>query len=307
MLIRVYWFTDGYFEHLCKTVTTFDSLGQKYSQHERMQEFRKNKSIAMIYLSNKLERTLPISATEHDMYRMLSELTACSEVVDANWNADGGTADGRMSRAQLYNHFNAYNYLCEVKDNTTGKYRYESELTVNVVLMAHEHLMKNAVCEENSELISNGKFRQHNVCTNDYVYFSHEHIASAVETIVETFNRDKAAGNKEPFVIAANLFYDLITVHPFADGNGRLCQLFATFALFATGTPFPVSLTSGRSRSRKHYLQCILKARTLRSNRRYLYTLFASSLESGWASFLGHIPLEGNIKSSTFVRSNCNA
>jgi hypothetical protein len=39
-----------------------------------MADFRKNKSIAMIYASNKFENTLPKSANENETYQILSNL-----------------------------------------------------------------------------------------------------------------------------------------------------------------------------------------------------------------------------------------
>jgi Fic family protein len=210
------------------------------------------------------------------------------ECANLPWCADGETDHGRASKQQMYHHLQAYRYLCEVK--FAGKYRYEQELTVEIILTAHALLMKNAV-GENGEEILNGTFRSHLVHAGDYVYLSPGLIPQAIVNIVQQFNKDKKAG-MNPIQLAANLFYELITVHPFADGNGRLCRLMATFSLFGAGIPFAVSLTSGHSRSSKHYIDCILRARRIGSDRKYLYTLFASSVESGWTNFLTNLKYE---------------
>mmetsp|Transcript_12374 Transcript_12374/g.18770 ORF Transcript_12374/g.18770 Transcript_12374/m.18770 type:complete len:296 (+) Transcript_12374:82-969(+) len=291
MLTEAYWMTDGDYEHLRHILPKFSQYACEYKSHSRMKEFRWNKSIAMIYTSNKLEGTLPKSAQEHETYRILSELFAGSEIdthLTENWKADGETSDGCVSKAQMIHHLNAYRYLCETQ--TDGKYLYERELSSEIILRAHQLLMQNATYE-NGERIPHG-YRTHSVHAGDYVYLSHEYIAPSVEKIVRAFNYDKKVGEKNPIIIAANLFYDLITVHPFADGNGRLCRLLAAFALLSVGVPFPVSLTSGRSRSRRHYIDCILKARRMGSDRKYLYTLFATSVELGWSNFIGNLYFE---------------
>jgi Fic family protein len=291
MLVETYWMENGDFDFLCDLVSQFSEFSDNYSSHEAMTDFRKHKSIAMINSSNKLEDTLPKSANENETYQILYNLLNDDldndEIESANlsWCADGETDHGQASKQQLYHHLKAYRYLCEVR--VDGNYRYEEDLTVDVITTAHQLLMKNAVNENGKEIL-NGTFRSHPVHAGDYVYLSHELIPQAVEMIVQQFNRDKEAG-MNPMKLAANLFYELITVHPFADGNGRLCRLMATFSLFGTGLPFAVSITSGHRRSRRHCIDCILRARRIGSDRKYLYTLFASSVEFGWTNFLTNL------------------
>jgi Fic family protein len=291
MLMKTYWMNDRDIEQLCDVVPRFSEYSDKYSSHEAMADFRKHKSIAIIYDSNKLEDTLPKSAKEHETYQILYSLLndiENEECVSLPWPADGQTNDGNASKQQMYHHLKAYQYLCERRSNGTSL--YNQKLTVDVILTAHQLLMENTQCETREQIL-NGTFRSHPVHAGDYVYLSHESIPREVENIVQKFNRDKEAG-VHPIKLAANLFYELITVHPFSDGNGRLCRLMATFALFATGTPFAVSITSGHTRSRRHYIDCILRARQIGSDRKYLYTLFASSVESGWANFIENLKPE---------------
>jgi hypothetical protein len=60
---------------------------------------------------------------------------------------------------------------------------------------------------------------------------------------------------KNHFLICATvLFYEVIQVHPFQDGNGRLCRILLNYALERAGFPFAVPLTSGHSKARKHYI-----------------------------------------------------
>ena len=52
---------------------------------------------------------------------------------------------------------------------------------------------------------------------------------------------------------STRLFYDLISTHPFVDGNGRLCRLILAHCWYAFGMPFPLTLSSGHKKARSHY------------------------------------------------------
>lgn len=302
--MKTFWMTPEELEELADSVPKFPTFCAKYASHPSMIEFRKHKAISMIYTSNKLEDTLPKSASEHDTYQLLYGLVATGCKSDPGlaennagktWCADGVTANGSASKDQMFHHVEAYRYLCETK--VDGKFRYEQNLTVDVLLTAHALLMNKAV-GPNGETISSGCFRTHSVHAGPYVYVQHEWIAPAVDKILAAYNLDRKTSSfissnpSNAIKLAVDLFYDLITVHPFADGNGRFCRLMATFALFAAGTPFAISLASGHKRSRRHYMTSILKARGLNNDKKYLYTLFASSIQAGWCNFMTNVNYE---------------
>jgi Fic family protein len=76
---------------------------------------------------------------------------------------------------------------------------------------------------------------------------------------------------------ATNLFYDMITLHPFSDGNGRLCRLLVSYALMRGGFPFYVTLSSYHRKSRNHYMMAILEGRRNPGNLSHLRTLVLKS------------------------------
>ena len=62
----------------------------------------------------------------------------------------------------------------------------------------------------------------------------------------------------DPILAAANLFVYLINIHPFEDGNGRLCQMMLSHVLMRGGCSlFPVLLRLLNKRGRRHYIQGI--------------------------------------------------
>lgn len=189
----------------------------------------------------------------------------------------------------MIQHKEAYKFLCEEKDEE-GLRMYEKPLTCEVIRRAHYILMEDGI-ETLFHPMTYGTYRNHSAHSGDHVYVSPEKVLDAVSEAVEKFNA--AVKAKEcPIKIAADLYYELITIHPFSDGNGRLCRLMLCFALFACGTPFPVSLTSGHSRSRDLCMSAIQRARHPSGDRTHLYTLVAASLQLAWSNYLTNLQYE---------------
>lgn len=292
-LIKLCWMSTDDFDNLCICFPKFLAWNDKYSSHPCMSPFRKQAAINMIYISNKDESTMSAFAKEHDVNVLLksfmesNEMTEMTEMTETeaninnvHWNADGITEAGCASHHQMKHHINAYQYLCCQCQ--------EELLTSNVILTAHKILMQNSV-GDGDVCIANGKYRCHEVYAHagEHNYLPYESIPMAVEKVVQQFNENKKH-RINPIVIAANLFCNLLTIHPFSDGNGRLCRLMAAYAMHSCGTPFPLSISSGYTRSRRHYMDCILKARRM-GNRKYLYTLFAWSVHRGWCNFFENL------------------
>ena len=71
-----------------------------------------------------------------------------------------------------------------------------------------------------------------------------------------------------------------------------MARLLVAYHLCISGVPFPICITSGKKRSRKHYYDAIKKEDLLHYHRNDLYTLISYSLYLGWKKFL-------NLKKST--------
>ncbi|CAN0053883.1 unnamed protein product, partial [Phaeothamnion confervicola] len=61
-----------------------------------------------------------------------------------------------------------------------------------------------------------------------------------------------ARGSIHLLQLAADLYFDTTTIHPFQDGNGHLFRLLVSYAFMCCDTPSPVILTNGHSRAAKH-------------------------------------------------------
>ena len=210
--------------------------------------FLKRTAMTSIFLSNSLEGTLPRGSTASETYNILeTTYKNCEVPKDEPWNVDGKTP----SRSQMSHHLLALLYLTEPK-------MLQRDLMVADVLNVHKIMMKNST----GMLGDGGIFRSHAVYAQDHVYPEGDpvQLERGCASILASYN--DAIRNGTGFIVsAADLFYKMITLHPFTDGNGRLCRLLVSYALMRAGFPFIVTLTSFHQKSRNHYMMAIFEGR----------------------------------------------
>ena len=86
----------------------------------------------------------------------------------------------------------------------------------------------------------------------------------------------------DPIIAAANLFGN-INIHPFEDGNGRICRLILAHVLMQMKCCLsPVVLSSFHRRGRKHYIRAVTIFDRKPS---MLYIMFLKSLIHCWDKF----------------------
>ena len=80
-----------------------------------------------------------------------------------------------------------------------------------------------------------------------------------------------------------NLFGNIINIHPFEDGNGRICHFILAYALIKMKCSlFPVILSSFHRRGRRHYIRAVKMYDRKPS---MLNTITARSLIQCWDNF----------------------
>ena len=127
-----------------------------------------------------------------------------------------------------------------------------------------------------------------------FFYQSAQLIPSLLLTVCDLYNQSlrkiAASANQVPelYRLAAVLFVQLVTVHPFSDGNGRLARLLASHVLRSV-TPFPITPHSdGTDSTRKTYVAVIMAARVVDSKANSFLTLSAPAdftallIHAGW-------------------------
>ena len=262
---------------ICRHVEFSNDYNEKYKNHPLMKDFASDSMVKFLYGSNSLEGTLPKNQND-DTYIMVRDHFRNCEVfstVDDKWNADGSNQE----RNQIFRHFNA-------KQNLIG----EPVLTLDNVKRVHSILMKNSV-DANNKPIANGEFRT-TACYSAGTWTAYpppQCIKRDLEAILNEFNTQVSTRSARSQINAATkLFYDFLSLHPFQDGNGRVARILLSYSLERMGTPFLVTLSTGRSRSKSH----INKALIIKNVHRYhdgLYGIVASSLAAQWQQFFNYI------------------
>ena len=82
---------------------------------------------------------------------------------------------------------------------------------------------------------------------------------------------------------ATNLFGNIINIHSFEDGNGRICRLTLAHVLIQMKyCLFPVILSSFHRRGRRHYLRAV---KMFNRKPSMLYSMIVKPLIHCWDSF----------------------
>ena len=122
------------------------------------------------------------------------------------------------------------------------------------------------------------------------VFKTKEHAYDEVLKIVDQYNTtieyikqsdlDPIKQNSMYIRCAAWILYHFVSLHPFADGNGKMCRLLASHCLYLV-FPFPCPIYNIYAPTdRKDYLDAINRAR--KTNDKDLGELIALMIESGW-------------------------
>ena len=275
--VKLYWMEDDEHNDHIKIRAKFRDLNEKYSNHPMMKNFARDKAISMVFASNKLENTLPAGVKHSDTYKLLKNMRLEPQDKVVSWDSDGNSG---YIASQLMQHFRAYTYLMSC-----------DQLTVKNLLETHRILMCGAVSDTRGTPILNGKIRTFGVNNGFEDYMSQEIVEEELHDLMDWYmaskenNTNLSEGN-DPIYVACKLFYRFLKIHPFEDGNGRIARLLVAYHLSVSGVPFPVCITSGKKRSRKHYYDAIKREDYISLRRSDLYTLISYSVYLGWKNFL---------------------
>ena len=266
-LTKLPWMSEEEFHDLASAKKQFQSFCTDYKDHPMMKNFARDKTISMVFNSNKLENTLPIGVKYSNTCKLLENISLSSKTKITAWDAGGSV----YRECQLIQHIKAYYYLLSQK-----------QLILDVILETHRILMLGAV-DDNGNPIWNGKLRKFGVNNGIDNHMHYEEVPTHLENLIEWY---RTANNTDSIETAYKLFWNFLKIHPFQDGNGRIGRLLVAYHLFASGMPFPVCITSGKKRSRKHCYDATKKKSLLYHDRTDLYPLICYSVYLGWKNFL---------------------
>ena len=185
-----------------------------------------------------------------------------------------GEADSKFSLSNIWNLFqkpNNTSNFCRQMINCRKAWNYQqktSDLPLNTetIKQTHKTMM-------DGEDILVGKYRKSPVFAGCHVFALASYIERYMEDPIVRFHETK---NDDPIMAATNLFGNTINIHPFEDGNGRICCLILAHVLIqAKCCLFPVILSSFPRRGRRHYIRVV---KMFDRKPSMLYTMIAKSL-----------------------------
>ena len=125
-----------------------------------------------------------------------------------------------------------------------------------------------------------GEYRKSSVFAGYHIFAPAGHIERYMEDTIFRFHETK---NNYPIMAATNLFENIINIHRFEDGNGRICCLILAHILIQTRCClFPVILSSFHRRGRRHYIRAV---KMFDRKPSILCTMIVKSLIHCWDNF----------------------
>lgn len=271
-----------------------------------VEEFRRRQLALLTFDANRMEGTIGDHHKEGPtMRRILEFIDGGSIPPDAEWNAEGGREDEvKSTDRQLYQFTKAVQFL--LVDNR------DAPLSRELILRTHQIMMENSFTSDgrgSSVKTSAGYMRSDpadDVCAGWHQFLPSRAVDGAVDALVEEYNAKAATGVTHPIGLATFLFYELITIHPFGNGNGRLCRLMLNWSLMRDALPFSISFSSGHSSRRQHYLHAIKRARVpVDGHRGELNVICLVSLQAVLGNFLENVRMLQSAESRASAGVDC--
>lgn len=246
----------------------------------QLSQYKKEMAIQLVWLTNVLEDTLPKGLSKKKIEIILSDIYDRADD-DSRWQ-ECAAAMEQPGLHYLVQHLQAFKVLCQRSEESHSC--SFPELSEELVQHVHGIMMQGQKNEQGLNIHA-GRYRTTTVCAGSHLFPSPECITEGMMRIIKEYN-DRFSNAHDPFELASWLHFNIITLHPFEDGNGRLSQLLWCYSLMRDGLPFPAVLTTGHKRSQKHLIQCLERDRNmLTSNHPHLTTLTVISVAQAWKHY----------------------
>ena len=246
-------------------------LSSLEKEAEQMKKYEKKMTVELIWLTNALEDTLPKGLSKKKVDEILTK--AYDRVDDLSYIDEPGIG-------QLVQHLKAFKSLCQTPKGSDSL----PELSEDLIKKTHQIMMR-GLKNEQGMAINAGAYRVSSVCAGGHTFPSYTCIPNSMARIVKEYN-DKFSKPHDRYELASWLYFNVVSLHPFEDGNGRISRLLWCYSLIRDGQPFPTVLTTGYKRSQKHLVLCLKRDRDLLiSNNPHLTTLTVVSVNQAWEGY----------------------
>ncbi|KFY01985.1 hypothetical protein O988_02409 [Pseudogymnoascus sp. VKM F-3808] len=213
------------------------------AQEDAYEQHSVNTMIAMIFGSNFIEK----AGSEHNITLKICEkifagVSVPSEIPDRDpeylatrnhliqQGLEASYSAVIRSRKEIIQHAKALKYIIM---HMVG---FNESLTEDIILHTHGILCDGVDLEDGGKSsLYAGIYRTVSVCAGFNSFVSPAAVPSAMRRLVQEFNLDIAKaeeeGSLDPFTLAAKYCHKFVNIHPFVDGNGRMCRLLLNAVL----------------------------------------------------------------------------
>ncbi|KAF4990086.1 hypothetical protein FGRMN_8705 [Fusarium graminum] len=212
-------------------------------QEEALKEFRVEQLSRMVYGSNmiefagaSLETTRRLCRTDLD--KTVEEVTDITET-DPEYDEikqhleSRSLPDGHAKILQSYRETVQHVMAARYMFDNVGKHE---PLSVEVIKGAHYILTYKINIDEITPWTQySGRYRDWNVQCGSHVFMDMGRVPSAMDSMIKSLNRDVESRAMDSVTLASKYCHQFVNIHPFADGNGRMCRLILNALLLKFG------------------------------------------------------------------------
>ena len=231
-----------------------------------------------------------VNYEEDHGYRTLEETEHCLNKAEDNIHHRGAVSTEERETINLRI---AYEYFADISREADKEISSELHGLVECSILRESHKRILEGVELPNGNTKPGKFSDKPRITEFkgelYEYQNPQDMEKAVATVLDHHNSLLDSVKSEPneitrvydlFKTCAVLLFELLDLHPFSDGNGRLCRLLCSYCL-SVFTPFPTPIYNVWSDSSKDdYKQALVDAR--KSAKRHPESLTTMIIECNW-------------------------
>jgi len=170
---------------------------------------------------------------------------------NAGLTSNVGRADAASAELIKKQHRAALQAALDHAENT------KEALSIELLCQWHELLCGAGVHKEA------GMLRKKSVRAGRKTFTKPEKVREELEKVIEGLreleirlvaNRPGSNDGQGPLIFVAAALFGIVDVHPFADGNGRLCRIAANWCLRRAGFPFPINFLVTQAQRREYVL-----------------------------------------------------
>ena len=172
---------------------------------------------------------------------------------NAGLTSNVGRADATSAELIKKQHRAALQAALDHAENT------KEPLTIDLLCQWHKLLCGAGVHKEA------GKLRKKSVRAGRKTFAKPERVREELEKVIEGLqelerrlvaNRLASHDGQGPLIFAAAALFGIVDIHPFVDGNGRLCRIVANWCLRRARFPFPINFIVTKAQ-RREYISAI--------------------------------------------------